>query len=102
MTTAAGNTSPGAILVFSSDARNDRDPDVPSTCVQLQPTLQDDDSAVSHGGYDPKTGQFGTYRRVHTENKDCRPPCGKIKSIIKRYQDEYRLAAENVYATQAR
>jgi len=56
----------------------------------------------SHRGYDPKTGQFGTYRRVHTENKDCRPPCGKIKSIIKRYQDEYRLAAENVYATQAR
>ena len=50
----------------------------------------------SHGGYDPKTGQFGTCRRPHTENKDCRPTCGRINSISKHYQDEYRFAAENI------
>lgn len=51
---------------------------------------------ASHVGYDPETGEFGTYRRVHTENNDCRPTCGKINSIIKPYQDEYRFAAENI------
>ena len=51
---------------------------------------------ASHVGYDPETGEFGTYRRIHTENKDCRPTCGKINAILKRYQEEYRFATENI------
>ena len=51
---------------------------------------------ASHVGYDPETGQFGTYRRIHTEHKECRPTCGKINSIIKPYQEEYRFASENI------
>ena len=45
--TGAGNPSPGAILAFASDARDDCLPLMyRSTYVQLQPALQDDDSAV--------------------------------------------------------
>jgi len=51
---------------------------------------------ASHVGYDPETGQFGTYRRIHTEHKQCPPTCGKINSIIRPYQDEYRFATENI------
>ena len=51
---------------------------------------------ASHVGYDPETGEFGTYRRVHSENKECRPTCGKLNSIIKGYQQDYHFAGENI------
>jgi len=51
---------------------------------------------ASHVGYDPETGQFGTYRRIRTEHKECPPTCGKINSIIRPYQEEYRFATENI------
>ena len=53
---------------------------------------------VAHPGdnCEPETGQFGTCRRIRTRHKICPPTCGKINSIIKRCQDECRLAAENI------
>lgn len=51
---------------------------------------------ASHVGYDPLTGEFGTYRRTCTEHNECRPTCGKISSIIKWYQDEYRFATDTI------
>jgi len=51
---------------------------------------------AGHVGYDADTGKFGTYRRVRTEDNECGPTCGKIHSIIKMYQEEYRFASENI------
>jgi hypothetical protein len=51
---------------------------------------------ASHVGYDPETGEFGTYRRVHSENNESRPTCGKLNSILKDYQQDYGFAGKNI------
>jgi len=51
---------------------------------------------ASHVGYEPESGEFGAYRRVHTDNEECRPTCGKLNSVIKGYQQDYRFAGENI------
>lgn len=51
---------------------------------------------ASHVGYDPETGRFGVYRRMHTENEVFTCNCGKIGHIIEHYMDDYRYACENV------
>ena len=51
---------------------------------------------ASQVGDDPETGQFGTYHRIRTEDKTCPPTCGKIHSIIRHYQEEYRFDTENI------
>ena len=51
---------------------------------------------ASHVGYDPQTEQFGTYRRLQTENGDITSSCGKICGILGWYQEEYTYAQEHV------
>lgn len=50
----------------------------------------------SHVGYDPGTGEFGVYRRLHTENSDNSRSCGKIGLIIDECRNAYRYARENI------
>ncbi len=50
----------------------------------------------SHVGLDPETGEFGVYRRLHTENGHNSCSCGKIGHIVSWYSTEYRYARENV------
>lgn len=50
----------------------------------------------SHVGYDPDTGEFGVYRRLHTEHGNNSCDCGKIGNILEWYRTEYRYARENV------
>ncbi len=51
---------------------------------------------ASHVGYDPATGQFGSYRRIHAEHAEHSASCGKIAAIVARYQHEYQFAQHNV------
>jgi hypothetical protein len=51
---------------------------------------------ASHVGYEPETGEFGTYRRLHTEDAHLSCSCGKIGRIIEWYAREYEYASENV------
>lgn len=53
----------------------------------------------SHVGHDPDTGEFGVYRRLHTETGHSSCSCGKIGNIVAWYQTEYRYARENVRLT---
>ncbi|MFO7543826.1 MAG: hypothetical protein R6W97_13595 [Thiobacillus sp.] len=50
----------------------------------------------SHVGYDPATGEFGNYRRLHTENSDNSRSCGKIGHILEECRSAYRYARENI------
>lgn len=50
----------------------------------------------SHVGYDPDTGEFGVYRRLHTEHGNNSCDCGKIGHILEWYRNEYAYARENV------
>jgi len=51
---------------------------------------------ASHVGYDPDTGEFGTYRRLHSENNASSCTCGKIALILEWYRADYQYARENV------
>ncbi|KAB2319647.1 hypothetical protein F8A86_06350 [Betaproteobacteria bacterium SCN1] len=51
---------------------------------------------ASHVGYEPETGDFGTYRRLHTTDAHHSCSCGKIGRIIEWYAREYAYASENV------
>lgn len=51
---------------------------------------------ASHVGYDPDTGRFGTYRRLHTESQSHTCNCGKIGHIIEWYAREFAYACENI------
>lgn len=50
----------------------------------------------SHVGHDPHTGEFGVYRRLHTEQCTNSCSCGKVGNILEWYRDEYIYARENV------
>lgn len=52
---------------------------------------------ASHVGYDPKTEQYGTYRRLQTEQQNETSNCGKICGVIDRYIKEYEFARHNIY-----
>ena len=52
---------------------------------------------ASHVGYDPLGKQFGTYRRLHTENLDSSANCGKIDSVLQWYLTEYEFARRHIY-----
>ena len=47
---------------------------------------------ASHVGYDPETGAFGRYRRIHAEHANHSTSCGKIAGVLARYQREYQFA----------
>ncbi len=51
---------------------------------------------ASHVGYDPESGRFGTYRRIHAENAEHTSSCGKLAVVIRRYEQEYAFAQNNV------
>ncbi len=51
---------------------------------------------ASHVGYEPETGEFGIYRRLHTADNKHSCSCGKIGRIIAWYAKEYDYASENV------
>lgn len=51
---------------------------------------------ASHVGYDPASGTFGTYRRLHTEGETHSCSCGKIGHIVEWYRREYDYASENI------
>lgn len=48
---------------------------------------------ASHVGFDPKSGNFGVYRRGLTRAKEFGDCCGKICAVLDWYQNEYRHAA---------
>ena len=52
---------------------------------------------ASHVGYDPKTGSFGTYRRLQTENQNETSNCGKICNALDWYLNEYEFARNNIF-----
>jgi hypothetical protein len=51
---------------------------------------------ASHVGYDPDSGTFGVYRRLHTEDAATSCSCGKIGHIVEGYANEYAYACENI------
>ncbi|MCU0843074.1 MAG: hypothetical protein MUC79_15360, partial [Thiobacillaceae bacterium] len=51
---------------------------------------------ASHVGYDPDTGEFGVYRRLHTEHETNSCACGKIGRIVQKYAEEYIYARDSV------
>jgi hypothetical protein len=51
---------------------------------------------ASHVGYDPTSGQFGSYRRLQTGHDECTSSCGKIISVLDWYTKEYRFARNQV------
>jgi len=51
---------------------------------------------ASHVGYDPKSGEFGVYRRLQTEGTTTTTSCGKICATLDWYQHEYQFAQNNI------
>jgi len=51
---------------------------------------------ASHVGYEPETGQFGTYRRLQVEDLGHTSSCGKIFGVMGWYLKEYEFAQKNV------
>ena len=51
---------------------------------------------ASHVGYDPDNDEFGTYRRLYSEDEHRGCSCGKIGRIIEWYASEYEYACENI------
>lgn len=51
---------------------------------------------ASHVGYDPETGEFGTYRRLRTADSHHSTTCGKVCGVLGWYQKEYRRAQRDV------
>ncbi|MEW5891589.1 MAG: hypothetical protein AB1697_00380 [Pseudomonadota bacterium] len=52
---------------------------------------------ASHVGYDPASGKFGIYRRVHTEQESFSCSCGKIGHIVERHTSEYHYASQHIH-----
>ena len=51
---------------------------------------------ASHVGYDPQTGEFGTYRRLQTAEQTCGASCGKVRQVLDWYINEYQFAQQNI------
>lgn len=51
---------------------------------------------ASHVGYDAKTWEFGSYRRVQNEHNECSSNCGKIYGMLKWYLREYEYAQSHI------
>jgi hypothetical protein len=52
---------------------------------------------ASHVGFDPHTKQYGTYRRLHTEEHVHTSSCGKICGVLDRYVNDYQFARKNIF-----
>jgi hypothetical protein len=55
---------------------------------------------ASHVGYDPKSGRFGIYRRLQTEDMSETSNCGKICGALDWYLREYEFARNNIFLYQ--
>ncbi len=51
---------------------------------------------ASHVGYDPQLKQFGSYKRLQTEDLGETPTCGKLCAVSDWYQQEYHFARNNI------
>jgi len=51
---------------------------------------------ASHVGYEPETGQFGTYRRLQVDDHRHTASCGKIFGVMDWYLKEYKFARNNI------
>ncbi|MBW1891250.1 MAG: hypothetical protein JRF32_00210 [Deltaproteobacteria bacterium] len=51
---------------------------------------------ASHVGYEPETGQFGTYRRLQVDDHRHTASCGKIFGVMDWYLKEYEFARNNI------
>jgi len=51
---------------------------------------------ASHVGYDPKSGVFGVYRRLQTDDQSDTTSCGKICGTLDWYLKEYDFAKNNI------
>jgi hypothetical protein len=51
---------------------------------------------ASHVGYDPETGTFGVYRRLHTENQQLSADCGSLCGVLSWYQEEFAFACQQI------
>ena len=54
---------------------------------------------ASHVGYDSKSGAFGVYRRLQTDNHNETTSCGKICGTLDWYLKEYDFARKNILLT---
>ncbi|MBG7601989.1 MAG: hypothetical protein IZT60_05530 [Gammaproteobacteria bacterium] len=54
---------------------------------------------ASHVGYDPEKQEWGTYRRLQTDQASLTSSCGKICGILDWYSEEYQFARDNIYFT---
>ncbi len=52
---------------------------------------------ASHVGFDPKTGNYGHYRRLQTAEQDLSTNCGKIGATLDWYHEEYQFAKDNIF-----
>jgi len=52
---------------------------------------------ASHVGYDPKSGDYGQYRRLQTAEQEISTNCGKICATLDWYMQEYQFAKENIF-----
>lgn len=51
---------------------------------------------ASHVGYDPETGEFGTYSRTHATNHRHTTCCGKLAGMLEWYLEQYRFAQSDI------
>ena len=51
---------------------------------------------ASHVGYEPKTGEFGIYHRMHTADNEYSSDCGAICNVLEWYQNEYNFACQHI------
>ena len=54
---------------------------------------------ASHVGYEPETGQFGSYRRLQVADHGHTASCGKIFGVMDWYLKEYDFARNNIAFT---
>ncbi len=52
---------------------------------------------ASHVGYDPDTGEYGTYRRPQVSGDNRCVSCGKLTHVITPYLDRYLFARERTF-----
>jgi len=52
---------------------------------------------ATHVGYDPNTGEYGTYHRPQKSGDNSCVSCGKITHVITPYLDRYHFARERIF-----
>ncbi len=52
---------------------------------------------ATHVGYDPNTGEYGTYHRPHISGDNTCVSCGKLTHVITPYVNRYHLARDRIF-----